>query len=448
MDFREFKDAVVAAAKAAGLTDYELYYEQSESISAGSVQHQINQFTNANSGGVCFRAVVNGRIGAASTEELSAAQAQSIVARAIENGETIESDEKAFLCEGGKTYESYEPSGFKLPETSALVDAVLAANDKLLKVDSRVEDSSAVNASAETLHISIFNSKGLDLSWDNTAVGMMAMAITSDGNEKTNSFERQLGDLSSETADKITKKAVESAVAKFGGQVAPTAVCPVVFSPEAMASLLSTFSPVFSSESAQKGMSLFAGKEGETVAAANITLVDDPFCEKNPFRINFDGEGCPTHRKNVIENGKLVTLLYNLKTAAVAGCETTGNASRANYSASVGISPLSMYLAAGTLSEDELLAKAGNGVFINSLGGLHAGANPVTGDFSLQSSGFMIENGKKTIPVKSFTVAGNFYELLRKITDLSNEVIFPMPGGTTAFGSPCALVDSLSIAGK
>lgn len=448
MDFREFKDAVVAAAKAAGLTDYELYYEQSESISAGSVQRQINQFTNANSGGVCFRAVVNGRIGAASTEELSAEQAASIVARAIENGETIESDEKVFLCEGGKTYEQYAPSNMTFPATSALVDAALAANDKLLKTDERVEESSAATAMAEKAHISIVNSKGLDISWDNTAVGMMAMAITSDGKEKTNSYEMRFGELSDAIADDVTDEAVRNAVSQFGAQVAPTAVCPVIFSPDAMASLLATFASIFSSENAQKGLSMLAGKEGEVVAAPIVTLVDDPFCEKNPFRINFDGEGCPAHRKNVIEKGKLTTLLYNLKTAAVAGRETTGNASRANYSASVGISPFSMYLEPGTLTEDELFAKAGNGVYINSLGGLHAGANPVTGDFSLQSAGKLIENGKKTTPVKSFTVAGNFYELLGKITDLSNEVIFPSPRGTTAFGSPFVLVDNLSIAGK
>lgn len=448
MDFREFKDAVVAAAKAAGLVDYELYYEQSESISAGSVQRQINQFTNANSGGVCFRAVINGKIGAASTEELSAEQAESIVARAIENGETIESEEKVFLCDGGRTYEPYAPSGLAIPATSELVDAAIDANDRLLKVDSRVEESSAATAMAEKAHISIFNSKGLDLSWDNTAVGMMAMAITSDGKEKTNSYEMRFGELSGDIADEITDEAVRSAISKLGSQVAPTAVCPVIFSPDAMASLLSTFASIFSSENAQKGLSLLAGKEGAVVASDAVTLVDDPFCDKNPFRINFDGEGCPAHRKNVIEKGRLTTLLYNLKTAAVAGRETTGNASRANYSAPVGIAPFSMYLEAGTLTEDELFAKAGNGVYINSLGGTHAGANPVSGDFSLQSAGAMIENGKKTTPVKSFTVAGNFYELLGKITDLSNEVIFPAPRGTTTFGSPFVLVDNLSIAGK
>ena len=66
-----------------------------------------------------------------------------------------------------------------------------------------------------------------------------------------------------------------------------------------------------------------------------------------------------------------------------------------------------------------MLAPIEKGVYINSLGGLHAGANPITGDFSLQSSGFMVEDGKKTTFVKSFHVAGNFYDLLKNITEIA-----------------------------
>ena len=88
------------------------------------------------------------------------------------------------------------------------------------------------------------------------------------------------------------------------------------------------------------------------------------------------------------------------------------------------------------------------GVYITSLGGLHAGANPITGDFSLQSSGFMIEGGKKTTFVKSFTVAGNFYELLKNIVALADNSHLPRAMGSTAFGAPTTLVDGLTVAGK
>jgi len=213
-----------------------------------------------------------------------------------------------------------------------------------------------------------------------------------------------------------------------------------------MSDLLATFSGVFSSENVQKGLSRMV--EGDVVASEAVTLVDDPFFPENPSPRNFDAEGCPTAKKNIIEKGKLNTLLYNLKTAAVAGKETTGNASKAGYDAPVAIRPFSMYLEGGELTPEQLLEKAGNGVYITSLEGLHAGANPISGDFSLQSAGFMIENGKKTITVKSFTVAGNFYQVLKDITCLANNSHLPMAMGATAFGAPDVLVEGLSIAGK
>jgi len=176
--------------------------------------------------------------------------------------------------------------------------------------------------------------------------------------------------------------------------------------------------------------------------------VDDPFHPENPMPMPFDAEGSPTAKKNIIEKGQFKTLLYNLKTAAVAGKETTGNAAKGGYASAVGVRPFSMYLAGGEMTEEELLLQVGNGVYINSLGGLHAGANPITGDFSLQSAGFMIEGGVKTTAVKSFTVAGNFYELLKNVVAVANNTHLPTAMGMTAFGAPSTWVNGLSIAGK
>ena len=153
-------------------------------------------------------------------------------------------------------------------------------------------------------------------------------------------------------------------------------------------------------------------------------------------------------RHHLVEKGVLNTLLYNLKTADKAGKVTTGNASKASYSAPVAIRPFTMYIAGGTLTEEQLLQKAENGIYINALEGLHAGANAVSGDFSLQSAGYRIENGVKTEHIKSFTVAGNFYELLKKITATADNMKLHNPLGTTSFGAPSVLVDNLSIAGK
>ena len=448
MNFNEFKNHVIAACQELGITEYELYYSASESTSVETFRHEINEFTASRDGGVCFRCIAHGKMGYASTEDLSAEQAKAVVVKAADSAALLESEETVFLGEGGQEYEVLEIKPYALPGADVLIAAALDAQEKLYAADPAVIDGCQTNTIAERSEMAIYNSKGLDLHYENTVTGLIAAAMVSDGKEMENSFEVKLGKLEEMDTAALVSKAAANAKAKLGGQVAPTGQYPVVFSPNAMCNLLSVYSGIFSSEAAQKGLSRLADAEGTVIASDIVTLVDDPFHKDNPMPINFDAEGSPTHKKNVIEKGKLCTLLYNLKTAAVAGKKTTGNASKAGYDGAVAVRPFTLYLENGSISEEELLRQVGDGVYITNLGGLHSGANPITGDFSLQSAGFMIEGGIKTTAVKSFTVAGNFYDLLKNITALANNCELPMAMGMTAFGSPSVRVDGLSVAGK
>ena len=448
MNFNEFKELVIAECKALGIAEYELYYQAGSSTSVDTFQHSINEFTSSYSGGLCFRCIVNGKMGYASTENLSASQAKAVVAKAVDNAVNLEAEEAVFLGEGGQEYEPLEDKSYALPTTEELIAKVLETTEKLYAADPMAVDGCQTQGIIETSEVAIYNSKGLDLHRVSNASGLVAVGVVSNGKEMSNDYQIKLGKLDEIDVDALVKKAVDGAKEKLGGEVAPTGQYPVVFSTEAMCSLLGVYSSIFNSEAAQKGLSKLAGKEGEVIAAPCVTLVDDPFHCDNPEPMNFDAEGSPTHKKAVIENGVLNTLLYNLKTAAVAGKKTTGNASKAGYDAAVGIRPFTMYLQGGDMTEEELLQKAGNGVYITSLGGLHAGADAISGDFSLQSSGYMIENGVKTRYVKSFTVAGNFYELLKNIAALANNCRLPRAMGSTTFGAPSVLVEGLSVAGK
>ena len=448
MNFNEFKELVIAECKALGIAEYELYYQAGSSTSVDTFQHSINEFTSSYSGGLCFRCIVNGKMGYASTENLSASQAKAVVAKAVDNAVNLEAEEAVFLGEGGQEYEPLEDKSYALPTTEELIAKVLETTEKLYAADPMAVDGCQTQGIIETSEVAIYNSKGLDLHRTSNASGLVAVGVVSNGKEMSNDYQIKLGKLDEIDVDALVKKAVDGAKEKLGGEVAPTGQYPVIFSTEAMCSLLGVYSSIFNSEAAQKGLSTLAGKEGEVIAAPCVTLVDDPFHCDNPEPMNFDAEGSPTHKKAVIENGVLNTLLYNLKTAAVAGKKTTGNASKAGYDAAVGIRPFTMYLQGGDMTEEELLQKAGNGVYITSLGGLHAGADAISGDFSLQSSGYMIENGVKTRYVKSFTVAGNFYELLKNIAALANNCRLPRAMGSTTFGAPSVLVEGLSVAGK
>lgn len=448
MDYQSFKAAVIAACAESGITEYELYYQSGSDTTIGVFAHEINEFSSSEGGGVCFRCIVEGRMGYASTQALNENEAKALVLRAADNAVCLETGEAVFLCEGGKEYKALDRKLYDLPTTEELIGTALATQKKIYAADPMVIDGCQTQVISESSEIAIYNSKGLDLTYSNRVSGLVVAAVVSDGKEMSDSYEIKLGKLSGIDTDAMTKKAVADAKIKLGGETPESGAMPVIFNTDAMCSLLGVFSSIFSSENAQKGLSALAGKEGQIIAAPCVTLVDDPFHPENPAPMNFDGEGCPTYTKKVIENGRLNTLLYNMKTAAVAGRETTGNASKAGYDAPVGIRPFTMYLENGSLTEDELLAKAENGVYITNLGGLHAGANPISGDFSLQSSGFRVENGVKTDYIKSFTVAGNFYELLKNVAALADNCHLPRAMGSTAFGAPSTLVEGLSVAGK
>ena len=445
MDFQAFKQLVIAKCAEMGIEEYELYYQTAESTSVSAFQQDINEFTSAKEGGCCFRCIVNGKMGYASTEALNETTAASVVEKAADNASVLEAEEPVFLGEGGKTYQEVTRKPYDLPSTEELIAKVLQTQKSLYDADPMVIDGTQTQGIAERSETAIYNSKGLDLRSVNTLTALVAAAVIRSGEEMENEFKVKLAQLDTIDVEQLTGELVKAAKGKLGSDVAPTGQYPVVFAPEAMADLLGVYASIFSSENAQKGLSKLAGQEGQIIASETVTLVDDPFHPMSPIQRTFDAEGSPTYAKNLIEKGEFKTLLYNLKTANMAGVRTTGNASKAGYDSPVGIRPFTLYLAPGEISKKELLAKAGNGVYIHSLEGLHAGANPVSGDFSLQSAGFMIEEGKLTNYVKSFTVAGNFYDLLKNVAWVASDLELPGMGN---FGSPSVMVEGLSVAGK
>lgn len=450
MDFQTFRQIVADEAAALHIEAYELYYQLGERTSVSAFRHEISEFSDASEGGVCLRCLMGGKMGYASTQLLSEESARALVRRAADNASLLETVRPEFLVGAGQSYQTVAASSIPLPDADALRKAALAGQNALY-AQSGVVDGCGTEVFAGRTRIAIHNSQGLDLEYENTSAGVFLNSVVSNGAdnaEKANDYKICLGELSKLDLNAAACEATDSARAALGAGVAPTGPMPVVFSPKAMSQLLGTYAAVFSAENVQKGLSLLKDKEGTVIASPAVTLADDPFYEKSAMPMPFDAEGSPTRRKNVIEHGTLNTLLYNLRTAAAAGKATTGNASKDSYDAEVEIQPFTMYLASGELTREQLLQKAGNGVLIDFLGGLHAGANTISGDFSLQSAGFLIENGRKTAPVRSFTVAGNFFSLLRGITAVANDPQPPTSPSPTAFVSPSVLVEGLSIAGK
>ena len=447
MNFDAVKNSLVAEAKNAGLEEYEVYFMESSGTSADTLKGEISSFSSEVSGGISFRCIVGGKMGSASTELFTDSEMKALVARAIENAKNIESDDKAVIFGGSESYAELNLPAFPAKSTAGLKQIALELHQKVCAQNEYIADGTSATVIQNSTRIVLINSHGLELSTSVGVVGMGAQAVVAKDGESQAAFALESG-FDGELIDSIAKNSAAEALAKIGAGEIESGKYDIIFSGKQMRSLLSTFSSVFSGRSANLGLSLLKGKEGEKIAADCITIIDDPQMEGRATQTAFDGEGVATYTKKVIENGVLNTLLYDIASADKVGKQSTGNGQRGSYSSPVSIAPYHFYLAGGTLSDDELLASMGDGIYVTELKGLHAGANAVTGDFSIESAGFRVRDGKKCEAVKSFTVAGNFFELIKSIEALASDVKFGFAGGFTVFGAPDTLIRQMSVAGK
>ncbi len=440
MTYQEFKDAVVRYAGQRQIGEYELYFTERDSAKVEIYKEEIKSYKTESGMGICFRCIADGKAGYASTENLTAEEAESLVLRAWDNAVSIESEEECFIHEPGDSYAAVEQDGGAAPQGTRLVEAALGLQRELYQADARVIDGTQSFVAYGEEKYAICNSKGLDLE-DRVSYSICyAMPLVSEGGEMYDGLKDKMGRLE----DFDLKAIAGDAVSTIGAGGVSSGSYNVVFSNRVMATLLAAYAPVFSAEAAQQGMSLLNGREGEKIAADMVTITDDPRYEGGVVKRTFDGEGVAAYEKNVVEQGRLVTLLHNLKTAAAAGVKSTGNASKASYSSVVGVSPFLFYIqpVEGTL--EDILAQAGEGIYVTEVSGLHAGTNSVTGDFSLSSKGFLVKEGRKGVPVKNFTVSGNFFTLLKDIQGVGADLDFL----GSNFGSPSVLVPALAVAGE
>ena len=446
MDFNSVKEYLFDAAKNAGLDEYEVYFMESDGISAETLKDEISSFQSTVSGGICFRCIVDGKIGSASTELLTSDEMSELVERAKNNAKYIENDDKAIIFKGSAEYAKISPENMAKSDAAEIKAVALDLIKQTYEQSEYITDGTQTYAVQEKTKMILANSNGLYLENEVGVCGALVQAVVAKDGESQYGGDIETG-FDADKLEKMPKEAIDEALSKIGAKEIPSGKYDIIFDGKQMRALLSAFSSVFSGRNAYLGLSLLKGKEGESVAADCLTLVDDPMYASSPMQTAFDGEGVATYKKNVIENGVLKTLLYDIASADKVGRESTGNGVRSSYASSVVISPYHFYIKGGELSDTELFERLKDGIYITELKGLHAGANAVTGDFSIESAGFEVKNGKIGAAIKSFTVAGNFFELIKNIEALSNNVKFGFPAGFTVFGAPNTLIRGCSVAG-
>jgi PmbA protein len=253
---------------------------------------------------------------------------------------------------------------------------------------------------------------------------------------------REPGELAWEEA---AVEAAERGARLLGGVKPSTERMPVVLDPWAAASFLGVLASSLSAEEVQKGRSLLAGLVGESVASEEVTLVDDGRLPEGPAAAPFDDEGVPTGRTALIELGVLRGFLHNAITARRDRTESTGNASRPSFRGVPGISPSNLVVEPGDHSLEDILRRAGRAVYVQDVKGVHSGANPVSGEFSVGASGLRVEGGSLGEPLREMTIAGTLPDVLSRIDAVGADLrFFP---GAGAIGTPAILVTEMTVAG-
>lgn len=448
MEKNAFIEKVLKAALEAGIEAAEVYASSRDSFRAMSHNGEVDNYSVASRSGLSLRGLYQGKMGYAATEADDEEAVQQLVNGVKESAELVEDDAVQEIYRGDDHYpeiDNYAPALDQVSEDDKL-KLLLEMEDKALHCgDERIKQVDYNMLSTVSGATSLVNSYGLSLSQrDNLATAYISVVAKEGDRVATGSGFGCSRDFAALDASKMANEAVEEALFYLNAAPVLSGVYRVIIDRRCMPDLLSTFAGVFSADAAQKGMSLLAGREGETIAASCVTLMDDPHMKGGLASEAFDAEGVATQVKAVIENGKLTTLLHNLKTARKAGVKSTGNASRGGYASPIGVSPSNFYFKPGDQTLEQLMADMGNGLVITEVSGLHAGANPVSGDFSLMAKGYTVEGGKKARAVEQITVAGNFYTMLKNIRAFGSDLEFV----GSPVGSPSVDVGEMNVAGQ
>lgn len=447
MELNLFVKELFSKAQEEGFSEYEVYYVDRESLSISVYKEEVEKYNLNNSAGLSFRGKFGDRIGYSYTEILDEDAIEMLVKKAKENVLAIENNDIQFIYEGDKEYKEISTYHEELEDIPAdkLINIAISMEKEAKKYCNKVESFSGCSVSYSSGKYGIINSKGLNLSNKSNLLTAYVVPIVKDLDKMYDGcgyvVAKSLNDVK---PDKIAKMGVDEALSKIGGTSIASGNYRVIINNEAMVSLLSTFAGIFSGDAVQKGLSLLKDKEGEIIATDIVNLVDDPHLEDGLASVSFDDEGVATLKTYLIKNGKLNSLLHNLKTANKAGVKSTGNGFKASYASPISVSPTNFYIEPGINSLEEMTKKINKGLIITDFAGLHSGANSITGDFSLAAKGFYIEDGIKTHPVEQITVAGNFFTLLNNIEEIGSDLKFPM----SSVGSPSIVIKELSIAGE
>ena len=451
-DLEQLSGAAVEAALAAGAGDAEAYVEDSTGLEVRVFEGEVESLTEAGGRGLGVRVWIDGRVGYAYGVDLSADGIGEIAAGAVEAARVADADEFAAAPEPAGAAEPIE--GLADPEAAEWDTERKVELAKTIERASRATDQRVVAVETTVLvdhrgAAALTSSRGVSGTYEATSSYAFLQAIAAVNGDRQTGLGFGMGrSPAALDAEAIGAEAAQRATALLGADKPPSRTCPVVFDETVAASFAGFIGSVLSADSVQRGRSPFAGRLGESIGAAALTLADDG---ADPAGLNsapFDGEGTPTGRTAMIEAGTLAAYLHDSYTARREGGDTrsTANAARAGYRSAPDVSASNLVVGAGELDFEALLAEAGEGMYVTGVAGLHSGVNPVSGSFSVGATGRAISGGELADPADGFTIASDLESMLAAVSVAGAQRRWVPFGGSVL--APKLLIGEMAISGR
>jgi len=428
----------------------EAYVSRSRSTDVKVFGGEVESLAVAQTEGVGIRVIVDHRQGYSWAGSLDADVVTDALAEARDNAAFAQPDEWQALISPGElessdpvTLDLWRDSLLTVP-ASAKVDLALELERATTAADPRVRGVEEVMYSDTASETAIASSSGVEGSARRTMCSCGSFAMAGEGGETQTGYGFSAGrafeDLDLERA---ASDAADRATRLLGARPIRSTRLPVIFDPLVTRSLLSLIGSALNGEAVLKGRSMFVGREGENVATAALTLVDDPRLSESFGASTYDAEGVPTRRVELIVDGVLRGYLHNGYTGRRSGTGTTGSAVRGGFKSAPGVGARSLHAVPGPSTPDELFRAFPEALYVQSVSGVHSGTNPVSGDFSVGAEGLIVRDGSFAEPVREVTVASTLLRMLLEIAGIGSDLVW-LPGGAAGL---TLLIGEMSISG-
>lgn len=447
-DLKSLATDVVRRAMQGGATAAECVVREGDEFSTVVRLGQVETLKESGSKSIGVRVFFGQRAASTYSSDFSGDGIAHMIKSALELARITSEDPFAGIPEAGQlgsltgNLDLYHEDVYSLPGAER-IDYARRAEKAALETDLRMKNSEGGSFDAATGRKILANSHGFLGEYRRSYCSVAAVPIAQDeqGNMQRDfwySVARSLAKLDS--AESVGKEAARRTLRRLGARKAKTAHVPVILDPLVANSMLEHIFEGINGDSVYRGASFLAGKLGQTIASSNVTVIDDGTIPGGFGTAPFDGEGIPTRRTVVVENGVLKSYLLNTYTARKLGLQTTANASRGLAGTpSIGLG--NYFLQAGTKTPQQIIGDIKEGLYVTEFLGM--GANLVTGDYSRGASGMWIVNGEFAYPVEEITVAGNLKDMFRNISEIGTDLEFR---GSVA--SPTIRIDGLTVGGE